>query len=40
LHHGGQVTARSQPGCGATFIVTLPAAPSQSVELPLEMAKA
>jgi light-regulated signal transduction histidine kinase (bacteriophytochrome) len=40
LHHGGQVTARSQPGCGATFIVTLPAAPSKSVELPLELTKA
>jgi len=26
LHHGGNVTARSHPGQGATFIVTLPAA--------------
>jgi signal transduction histidine kinase len=26
LHHGGGVTAQSQPGQGATFIVTLPAA--------------
>lgn len=25
LHHGGNVTAKSQPGQGATFIVTLPA---------------
>jgi PAS domain S-box-containing protein len=40
LHHGGHVTARSQPGCGATFIVTLPAAHSKSVESPLEMTKA
>ena len=24
LHHGGDVTAKSQPGYGATFIVTLP----------------
>ena len=23
-HHGGQITARSKPGAGATFIVTLP----------------
>jgi signal transduction histidine kinase len=25
LHHGGSVTARSRPGQGSTFIVTLPA---------------
>jgi len=26
LHHGGDVTARSKPGAGAAFIITLPAA--------------
>ena len=26
LHHGGNVTARSKPGAGAAFIITLPAA--------------
>jgi signal transduction histidine kinase len=26
LHHGGNVTAKSEPGKGAAFIVTLPAA--------------
>lgn len=29
LHHGGNVTAKSQPGHGATFIVTLPATHSK-----------
>jgi two-component system sensor kinase FixL len=24
LYHGGEITAKSKPGCGATFIVTLP----------------
>ena len=26
LHHGGNITAKSKPGFGAAFIVTLPAA--------------
>jgi light-regulated signal transduction histidine kinase (bacteriophytochrome) len=34
LHHGGQVTARSQPGRGATFIVTLPAAHLKGPAIP------
>ena len=29
MFHGGDVTAKSQPGHGATFIVTLPAAHAQ-----------
>jgi PAS domain S-box-containing protein len=28
LHHGGNITAKSKPGAGATFIVTLPVAHS------------
>jgi PAS domain S-box-containing protein len=33
LHHGGDVTAHSQPGQGATFIVTLPTARPRSAEI-------
>ncbi|HEX9048016.1 MAG TPA: ATP-binding protein [Verrucomicrobiae bacterium] len=33
LHHGGNVTARSRPGQGATFIVTLPATQSKGAPL-------
>ena len=32
LHHGGTVTARSKPGQGATFIVTLPAVQTRGEE--------
>ncbi|HUC84917.1 MAG TPA: ATP-binding protein, partial [Candidatus Acidoferrales bacterium] len=33
LHHGGTVTARSRPGEGAAFIVTLPAAHNKAQEI-------
>jgi two-component system sensor kinase FixL len=32
LHHGGEVTARSQPDQGATFIVTLPVTQNRTKE--------
>jgi len=35
LHHGGNVTAKSQPGQGATFIVTFPATQPRSEETQL-----
>jgi light-regulated signal transduction histidine kinase (bacteriophytochrome) len=32
VHHGGDITAKSKPGGGATFILTLPAAHSKNKE--------
>lgn len=37
LHHGGGVTARSQPGAGATFIVTLPVAHANDEAIPANL---